>query len=336
MAKKEKPTQTDPKVIRQRQVLLGGALMLIALLLTTAFVSYLYHWKADYSTLGAFTDKTVEAQNLLNKFGALVSHFFVSQGVGLSSILFPYLLGLSGFQLFFNRSIHRLASNWGWGIAHILWLSIALGYFFPSQRLYSGIIGYEINLFLTIYIGRIGIFAGLTFFFLCFLVIELGWTPEKMRIWWNRVMVQTKKPTTPEEEQNLESSGAMEHNAETPNEAEIDLSPAPSLSIEDPEEIQPLNKDEITMEVEAAEEEPINEVLANHLAEKQGFFDPTLELSNFKMPSIELLKDYGDKGITINQEELEANKNKIVETLNNYKIGISNIKATIGSYGDTL
>jgi len=330
MAKKEKPTQTDPKVIRQRQVLLGGALMLIALLLTTAFVSYLYHWKADYSTLGAFTDKTVEAQNLLNKFGALVSHFFVSQGVGLSSILFPYLLGLSGFQLFFNRSIHRLASNWGWGIAHILWLSIALGYFFPSQRLYSGIIGYEINLFLTIYIGRIGIFAGLTFFFLCFLVIELGWTPEKMRIWWNRVMVQTKKPTTPEEEQNLESSGAMEHNAETPNEAEIDLSPAPSLSIEDPEEIQPLNKDEITMEVEAAEEEPINEVLANHLVEKQGFFDPTLELSNFKMPSIELLKDYGDKGITINQEELEANKNKIVETLNNYKIGISNIKATIG------
>lgn len=88
MAKKEKPTQTDPKVIRQRQVLLGGALMLIPLLLTTAFVSYLYHWKADYSTLGAFTDKTVEAQNLLNKFGALVSHFFVSQGVGLSSILF--------------------------------------------------------------------------------------------------------------------------------------------------------------------------------------------------------------------------------------------------------
>ena len=48
------------------------------------------------------------------------------------------------------------------------------------------------------------------------------------------------------------------------------------------------------------------------------------------MPNIELLKDYGDTGITINQEELEANKNKIVETLNNYKIGISNIKATIG------
>ena len=74
----------------------------------------------------------------------------------------------------------------------------------------------------------------------------------------------------------------------------------------------------------------VDEKLANSLVEKQGFFDPTLELSNFKMPNIELLKDYGDTGITINQEELEANKNKIVETLNNYKIGISNIKATIG------
>ena len=48
------------------------------------------------------------------------------------------------------------------------------------------------------------------------------------------------------------------------------------------------------------------------------------------MPNIELLKDYGDGGIKINQKELEENKNKIVETLNNYKIGISNIKATIG------
>ena len=84
------------------------------------------------------------------------------------------------------------------------------------------------------------------------------------------------------------------------------------------------------MEVETLEEESVEDELANSLIKKQGLFDPTLELSNFKMPNIELLKDYGEKGITINQEELEANKNKIVETLNNYKIGISNIKATIG------
>jgi len=75
MAKKKHPNPTDPKLKRQRQVLFGGALLLLALLLTLAFISYLYSWKADYSTLAAFTDRTVVAQNILNKLGALISHF---------------------------------------------------------------------------------------------------------------------------------------------------------------------------------------------------------------------------------------------------------------------
>ncbi|MGB1832038.1 MAG: DNA translocase FtsK, partial [Flavobacteriaceae bacterium] len=86
----------------------------------------------------------------------------------------------------------------------------------------------------------------------------------------------------------------------------------------------------VTMEIETPIEESEEETLSKKLVEKQGFFDPTLELSKFKSPGIDLLKDYGESGITINQEELEANKNKIVDTLNNYKIGIANIKATIG------
>lgn len=329
MAKKGKPAPTDPKVIRQRQVLFGGALMLLSLLLSLALVSYLYNWKADYSTLDAFTDKSVLAKNLLNKVGALISHFFIYQGVGLASLLFPYLLGLSGFQLFFNRGNNRFASNWAWGIAHILWLSIALGYFFPSQPLYSGIVGYEINLFLTSYIGRIGILGALIFFFLCFLVVELEWTPEKMRLWWERILAQ-KKDTNPAEEIVPEPTVALDLQTEVQSEETINTPensfPKEEISSEEPS----LKKDEIVMEVETVEEETVDEVMEKSLVEKQGFFDPTLELSKFKMPNIELLKDYGETGITINQEELEANKNKIVETLNNYNIGISNIKATIG------
>ncbi len=61
-----------------------------------------------------------------------------------------------------------------------------------------------------------------------------------------------------------------------------------------------------------------------------GEFDPTLELSDFKFPTLDLLKDYGPEQITINKEELEANKNKIVQTLNDYKIGIKSIKAMVG------
>ena len=85
------------------------------------------------------------------------------------------------------------------------------------------------------------------------------------------------------------------------------------------------------MEITVAEEE-VSETdnLAAKLVEDFGEVDPTLELSKFVFPSLDLLKKYDSEGITIDQEELEDNKNRIVETLNNYKIGISSIKATVG------
>jgi S-DNA-T family DNA segregation ATPase FtsK/SpoIIIE len=329
MAKKKQPKQIDPKIIRQRQVIFGGALLLLALLLTIAFVSYLYSWKADYSTLGALTDRTVVAQNVLNKLGALISHFFIYQGVGLGAFLIPCLIGLSGYKLFFNGSARGLLSSWAWGIAHILWTCLAFGYVWTEFPILSGIIGFEIYSFAVIYIGRLGLLAILSFLFLCFIVIELGWTPEKMVL----LFQSLKKTETQKTNEEIADQGI-----------EIDLglvSEAPPTTENSEEEIALDNStykqeravlvtDPIAMEIEAPVEESVEEELSKTLVEKQGFFDPTLELSNFKRPGIDLLKDYGDSGITINQEELEVNKNKIVDTLNNYKIGIANIKATIG------
>ncbi len=79
-----------------------------------------------------------------------------------------------------------------------------------------------------------------------------------------------------------------------------------------------------------ADEDTVVENLAAKLVADFGEFDPTLDLSNYKFPTLDLLKDYGSGGITINQEELEENKNRIVETLRNYKIEIAQIKATVG------
>ena len=64
--------------------------------------------------------------------------------------------------------------------------------------------------------------------------------------------------------------------------------------------------------------------------EDLGDYDPTLDLSNYKIPKFNLLKDYGSGKIEIDKSELEANKNRIVDTLANYKIGIESISATIG------
>jgi len=92
-----------------------------------------------------------------------------------------------------------------------------------------------------------------------------------------------------------------------------------------------VNEDDVEMTVESfTEEKSETDNLADKLVEDFGRFDPTLELSNYQFPSLDLLKKYDSESITINQEELEENKNRIVETLNNYKIGIASIKATIG------
>ena len=61
-----------------------------------------------------------------------------------------------------------------------------------------------------------------------------------------------------------------------------------------------------------------------------GLFDPTLDLGNYQYPPLSLLSEYNNAGSKVTEEELEANKNKIVETMRNFQIGIASIKATIG------
>ncbi len=59
-------------------------------------------------------------------------------------------------------------------------------------------------------------------------------------------------------------------------------------------------------------------------------YDPKLDLSKYVRPSVDLLREYDNTKAKVTPEELQENKNKIVKTLNDFKIGISSIKATIG------
>ena len=117
----------------------------------------------------------------------------------------------------------------------------------------------------------------------------------------------------------------------TPEQA-FDMTPvSPAVSPVPPVSTQP--QDNIKFNVEIA---PVIDVLddsdrkSQELVEKHGLYDHKLDLAGFQMPTVELLKDYGSEEISINQEELEENKNKIVGLLKNFNVGISEIKATIG------
>ena len=93
------------------------------------------------------------------------------------------------------------------------------------------------------------------------------------------------------------------------------------------EVVNPANNVELVVE-QTHEEQTIPEGKEHHTVDTP--YDPHYELSDFKFPTLDLLNDYGDKRAEVSNEELEANKNKIVETLGNYGIQIDKIKATIG------
>ncbi|QEM08623.1 FtsK/SpoIIIE family DNA translocase [Mucilaginibacter rubeus] len=99
---------------------------------------------------------------------------------------------------------------------------------------------------------------------------------------------------------------------------------------------EPEEDDEIPLTIDTSRPLPelsveqADEAKKDDLLSKFGVYDHKLDLASYKLPHIELLENHGSNKISVNAEELEANKNKIVETLNHYNIEIDKIKATIG------
>ena len=309
--------------IRRRQILLGSFLLLLGFLMTVSFVSFLFHHQSDQSTLEVFFEKKVQSQNLLNKVGALGSHFFIYQLFGIAAFIFPYLLGYTGYLLFFDRNRKQLISHWSWAMLYMMCLSVFFGFYHLDSPLLGGLVGFEINSFLVAYLGNVGVAGLLIFSVIAILVLQWRLTPEKALLFFHSLF---KKEETPAE-LGIENSLDLEINDFVEKSApDIEVKQAEPIELEKPSE-----EDEVTMEVKTyKEEESLTDNLAQSLVEKHGFFDPKLELSKYRFPIHELLKDYGESSITIDQEELELNKNKIVDTLKNYNIGISKIKATVG------
>ncbi|MFD1096474.1 FtsK/SpoIIIE family DNA translocase [Salegentibacter chungangensis] len=334
------------KLNRQQKVVLGSFLMLFGLALIVAFISFLFNWQADQSTLNQFAERQVEARNWLSKFGALVSDFFIYDGFGVASFILAFLVAFSGVHLFFGINSKSLKNIWFWGVLVMIWLSVFFGFFSGSNALLGGKVGFELNDYLQDYLGFFGTALLLLFLFTAYLAIRLKLTPELIGSY-----IRTRKKDIDEEfkgggenitetEEELSwKEKALVREEEKAAEIDFDTKPEPkkepepkkniSVEVNNPPE-EPESKDDVAMEVEAApEEEEYEDNLSNKLVKDFGEFDPKLELGNYKFPTLELLKDYGG-GITVNQEELEENKNRIVDTLKNYKIEIAQIKATVG------
>ena len=342
---KKRISKINLKLSSSQRLVTGSFFTIIGILLFIALLSYLFTGENDQSTLNDFTNRATQTENWLSKIGAWVSELLIYNGFGVFSFIFSGLIVLSGVSILANSNKKRLWRNWFWGTIIIIWGSVLFGFIFSSAPNLGGTIGYELNIFIQDYIGKIGTAFLLIFVFITYIAIRFKVTPKQI----GSLFTRTKNEIKSEFLNDNFSQDALVDNSFSDEASSIKSSFEISLenlepTISNHSSIDSKNNDEktkneiensieesVAMEIEIIEEE-VSETdnLAAKLVEDFGEVDPTLELSKFQFPSLDLLKKYDTESITINQEELEENKNRIVETLNNYKIGIASIKATIG------
>ena len=358
MAKKKKTATKQPSKPRfqkiksffgnrQTHTIFGLFITLFAIFLIGSFISYLFNWEYDQSELSNFANKNSTVKNLLGKIGANISHFFIYDGFGITVIYLPILLFFSGLLILFKSNLKVIRKSWGWGILGVLWFAVSFGFFAHKNALLAGVIGFEIHNYLQQFLGKTGLFLVLLFLLFSYLILRFKLTPEAIK----NSFASTKKTKTvlntdinPIENSSSKNSTIDEKNSEvelslenintTVKKPTTASQNTISETVENELDIQLTVKEETGEAVEIAvekivEEKHVIENLSDKLVKDFGEFDPTLELGNYKFPTLNLLRDYNES-ISVDQEELEANKNRIVETLNNYKIGIDRIKATVG------
>ena len=323
------------------KVILGSFLIFFGLALLIAFASFLFNWQADQSTLTQLENREVETQNLLSKFGATISNFFIFDGFGVAAFAIAFLTIITGFYFFLSLKKKPLFQFWFWGLLVMIWLSVFFGFFAEQNALLGGTVGFEMNDYLQDYLGFTGTILLLAFLLIVYLVSRFRLTPEKVINAFRKTKDDISEDFKSSSSSSVSEETPVRTNAEEKKKEEITSKPvAPAPEI--PKTPQPVTEkvviqsqedpDDVAMEVETAQEEEVEDNLSKKLVEDYGEFDPTLELKNYQFPTLELLKDHNANGggITINQEELEENKNRIVDTLKNYKIDIAQIKATVG------
>ncbi len=315
-------------------------------------ISFFFSWTTDQSSITVLLDESVEVENIGKKFGLTISFYLIYKGFGIGSLFIPILTFIIGLSLTFNSGINKILDRIILLILCMFWFSLIASYIFKNQ-IYGGVFGFEIKLKIIEYVGDIGFIFLLLFGFLTFLIVKLKITPvylfELIKSTFNNIKFNNpikKSDSNINKDEDQYENEVIDKEIETidneikptiKNFSKIDNNSVTEIDINDNEAVNGHDLDgdgsidDIKIDVEKIKDEETVENTSTDLLKKFGEFDHTLELKSYKQPDLKLLNEHDKDGaITINQEELEENKEKIIDTLRNYKIGIEKIKATIG------
>ena len=331
------------------------------LFLLVAFISYFFTWKADQSFdySGLLSGSDVKVENWSGKTGARLANVFMNRWIGIPSLVLPVLLILCGIRLL-GVHVRRLGKLIIISLTGALLLSITLGYLSGNQAQYlgsgsGGAHGYFISRWLNSFIGLTGsgillLVLNLTYLFF---TVPASFILFKKQVIERAKNIKKDSVTAKKTNQEKNKTGALvvENINEFKIKHEEDISReitgnSVDLVLETtPSHLEEINNDaeEIIgkQSFEAEEELQIENFQTNGIIQDdendfpEGFrnlppYDPRADLSGYKFPSVNLLDEHKSENSEVSNEELIRNKDKIVETLGNYKIPIDKIKATIG------
>ena len=318
--------------------------------------------------LKIFSADAPRVHNFFGALGAFTAHNLVFNGFGVASIILSSFFFVLGVNLFFSKPVFSISKNVKYVLISLLILSTSLAFVTgQSQLSWGGAVGNYINKWMNATMGSLG--TGLILLMLYFIYFIWKFNPkfslpEQKNIIPNQpldtagnesklfidVDLVTKehelKLTEPVDANSgnklksdtgivsvlLPDEEQISFNIDEKNEDEIDpehvsrfeevvnvpkqkFSPKPLTDL-------PLEINDVEEETNTKPDKSTTDVMAN--------YEPTLDLSNYKYPSIELLETHGSEKIIHDPTELETNKNQIISTLKNYDIDIQRIAATVG------
>ncbi|EKB50022.1 FtsK/SpoIIIE family DNA translocase [Cecembia lonarensis] len=335
----------------------GIILISLSIFMVFAFISYLFEGKADQDIVVSPMNQNLsstaeEARNWLGFWGAQVSHLFIHKWFGIAAFLVPPFLFILGVKVAFKKLIYPLSRYLAFALFFTFWLCLLTGYLVQKSDGYhslgdlSGGFGVELGILADNFLGW-GTFILIVGSFLIFIVFffnidQLNWFSSSEKPESTASSKETEADDgsqenesdtdeNPEEELALEDDGSSWTISKEDKQAKSPV-PSPVFNVEGgediPDEPPVVSKQEedkrFSVVTSEGEEKTAEEV------ENLDPYDPKLDLPQYQYPTLDLLNEYDFQKVTVSRQELEENKNKIVETLVNFKIGIQEIKATIG------
>jgi DNA segregation ATPase FtsK/SpoIIIE, S-DNA-T family len=327
---------------------LGVAICLVAVFLFLAMASYLSTWEKDQSKVLEFSWNLIfstqtTADNHLGSLGALASHFLIYDLFGIAAFVPMVFFMAVGINNIFREKLIRTLPIFLHTIILLILIPAISGLAAKNHPFpFGGGMGNLLSQWLGTLLGYWGLVLLLTTATLSYLGMTFSMGPNSVRAWLKRrkekdedddadivkesiIPEETHTPIPHFEDDTYEKVGREEEDDEPVMEYEP-LAPVASKSKGAVAGV------ELTIEEVHAEAAPVvhdDEAVAG-IGSLATMYDPRAELSRYRFPTLDLLDEYGEGGIQINKDELERNKDQIIETLSNYNIQISKIKATVG------